>query len=146
MSRNGLHFRPCFRALTVCHLRIRTLDHVTHLHRHGNVFSQHFLCTDPKKQTSKFCQICSSNHSLKRVLVDLAELLGFVYMDFTDLLNRGLFTDKRTDVWSWDFIHNMKNQFWAVVWAGLWNKRAWADYEQLLRPVFSLFQGKKNFF
>ena len=37
-------------------------------------------------------------------------------------------TDKRTDVWSPDFI------IWiikAVVWAGLWNKRVWADYEQL---------------
>ena len=36
-----------------------------------------------------------------------------------------------------------------LVWAGLWNKRVWADYEQLLRPVFSLFWGQKiisNFF
>ena len=32
-----------------------------------------------------------------------------------------------------------------MVWAGLWNKRVWADYEQLLRPVFSLFWGQ-NFF
>ena len=35
--------------------------------------------------------------------------------------------------------HNMENQFWAVgsavVWAGLWNKRVLADYQQLLRPV-----------
>ena len=42
--------------------------------------------------------------------------------------------------------HIMKNQFWAVVWAGLWNKRAWADYEQLLKPVFSLFRGQIFFF
>ena len=43
----------------------------------------------------------------------------------------------------------MKNQFWALVWAGLWNKRVWADYEQLLRPVFLSFYGQKinlNFF
>ena len=41
--------------------------------------------------------------------------------------------------------HNMKNQFWAwaVVWAELWNKRVWADYEQLLRPVFLSFYGQK---
>ena len=32
-----------------------------------------------------------------------------------------------------------------LVWAGLWNKRVWADYEQLLRPVFSLFRGQKKF-
>ena len=38
----------------------------------------------------------------------------------------------------------MKNQFWIVVWAGLWNKRVWADYEQLLRPVFHFFGVKKK--
>ena len=61
--------------------------------------------------------------------------------------NWPLHTDKRTDVWSRDFIFNMKKDSgqWAVVWAGLWNKRVWADYEQLLRPVFSLFRGQKNF-
>ena len=31
-----------------------------------------------------------------------------------------------------------------MVWAGLWNKRVWADYEQLLRSVFSLFGGQKK--
>ena len=46
-------------------------------------------------------------------------------------------TDKRTDVWSRDFIiWKINSGLWAVVWAGLWNKRVWADYEQLLRPVF----------
>ena len=34
---------------------------------------------------------------------------------------------------------------WAVAWTGLWEKRVWADYEQLLRPVFSLFRGQKIF-
>ena len=55
-------------------------------------------------------------------------------------------TDKRTDVWSRDFIlWKINSGQWAVVWAGLWNKRVWADYKQLLRPVFSLFRGQKNF-
>ena len=53
-------------------------------------------------------------------------------------------TDKRTDVWSQQFpIWKINSGLWAVVWAGMWNKRVWADYEQLLRPVFSLFQGQK---
>ena len=39
--------------------------------------------------------------------------------------------------------HNMKNQFWAVVRAGLWNKKVWADYDQLLRPIFYAFMDKK---
>ena len=57
------------------------------------------------------------------------------------------YTDKRTDVWSWDFIiWKINSGLWAVVWAGLWNKRVWAEYEQLLRPVFSLFRGKKKLF
>ena len=54
-------------------------------------------------------------------------------------------TDKRTDVWSRDFIKWKINfGLWAVTWAGQWEKRVWADYEQLLRPVFSLFRGQKN--
>ena len=56
-------------------------------------------------------------------------------------------TDKRTDVWSRDFIiWKIDYWLWAVVWTGLWNKRVWADYEQLLRPFFSLFRGQKIFF
>jgi len=31
-----------------------------------------------------------------------------------------------------------------LVWAGLWNKGVLADYEQLLRPVFSLFRDQKR--
>ena len=55
--------------------------------------------------------------------------------------------DKRTDVWSRDFIiWKINSGLWAVVWAGLWNKRVWADYDQLLRPVFSLFLSQKFFF
>ena len=46
-------------------------------------------------------------------------------------------TDKRTDVWSRDFIiWKINSGLWAVVWAGMWNKRVWANYEQLLKPVF----------
>ena len=39
----------------------------------------------------------------------------------------------------------------SILGSGLWSgldceiKRVWADYEQLLRPVFSLFQGQKIF-
>jgi hypothetical protein len=46
--------------------------------------------------------------------------------------------DKKTDV-SWDiFICNMKNQFWALGCGLGWTvkKKVWADYEQLLRPIF----------
>ena len=33
-----------------------------------------------------------------------------------------------------------------VIWAGIrLKKRVWADYEQLLRVVFSCFQGQKKF-
>ena len=67
-----------------------------------------------------------------------------------DFYKMTLITDKRTDVWSQDFIISMKNQF-RVVGCGLWSgqdceiKKVWADYEQLLRPVFSLFWGQKKF-
>ena len=48
-------------------------------------------------------------------------------------------TDKRTDVGSRDFkIWKINSGLWAVVWAG--KKMVWADYEQLLRPVFSIFR------
>ena len=56
-------------------------------------------------------------------------------------------TNKRKDVWSRDFmIWKVNFGLWAVAWAGLWNKRVWANYEQKLRPVFSVFQSQKNFF
>ena len=52
-------------------------------------------------------------------------------------------TDKRTDVWSRNFlIWKINFGLWAVAWAGLWEKRVWANYD--LRPVFSLFQGQKK--
>ena len=45
--------------------------------------------------------------------------------------------------------YDMKNRFWAVG-CGLGCavvKKVWADYEQLLREVFSTFSGQKtNFF
>ena len=54
-------------------------------------------------------------------------------------------TNKRTDVWSRNFlIWEINFGLWAVAWAGQWEKMVWADYEQLLRPVFSLFWGQKN--
>ena len=52
-------------------------------------------------------------------------------------------TDKRTDVWSRNFlIWKINFGLWAVAWAGLWEERVWAKYEQLLRSVFSLFRGQ----
>ena len=55
-------------------------------------------------------------------------------------------TNKRTDVWSRDFLlWKINFVLWAVAWAEKWEKRIWADYEQLLRPVFSLFRGQKKF-
>ena len=44
--------------------------------------------------------------------------------------------------------HIMKNQFWAVGCGLSWTvgKRVWADYEQLLRPVFHFFSVKKFIF
>ena len=56
-------------------------------------------------------------------------------------------TDKRTDVWSRDIIiWKINSGLWAVIWAGLWNKRVWADYEQLLRAFFFHVLGVKTFF
>ena len=60
-------------------------------------------------------------------------------------------TDKRTDVWSRNFI-TWKINFglWAVAWARLWEKGVWADSEQLFWLVLSIFLGqnieKKNLF
>ena len=56
------------------------------------------------------------------------------------LLKRGNIncTDKRTDVWSRNFIiRKINSGLLAVVWS---------DYEQLLMPVFFTFSGSKSFF
>ena len=56
-------------------------------------------------------------------------------------------TDKRTDVWTRDFIPWKINfGLWAVAWAELWNKRVSADYEQLFWVVFLIFHGQNFFF
>ena len=63
------------------------------------------------------------------------------------LLSKRPSTDKRTDVWSRDFmiwLWIVNFGLWAVAWAGLWEKRVWDNYEQLLRHVFSLFRGQKK--
>ena len=43
-------------------------------------------------------------------------------------------------------IYDMKNQFWAVGCVLGWTvkKKVWADYEQLLREVFSTFCWQKK--
>ena len=50
-------------------------------------------------------------------------------------------TDKRTDV---PRFHNMKNQLWAVVWAGLWNKRFWLIMSNFWGWCFQLFVSNKK--
>ena len=53
-------------------------------------------------------------------------------------------TDKRTDVWSRNFlIWKINFGLWAVAWAGLWEKGVWADSEQLFWVVFSIFLRQK---
>ena len=95
------------------------------------------------------------NHTLIQiVLVSYSWQQRALWDVFTYFVYLGIFnteryyaycTDKRTDVWSRYFITwKINSGLWAVVWAGLWKKRVWADYEQLLRPVFSLFRGQKN--
>ena len=54
-------------------------------------------------------------------------------------------TDKRTDVWSRNFlIWEINFGLWAVAWAGPWEKGVWADSEQLFWVVFSIFHGQKK--
>ena len=56
-------------------------------------------------------------------------------------------TDKRTDVWSRNFmIWKIDFGLWAVAWAGPWEKGVWADSEQLFWVVFSIFHGQKKTF
>ena len=56
-------------------------------------------------------------------------------------------TDKRTDVWSQNFlIWEINFGLWAVAWAGPWEKGVWADSEQLFWVFFSIFHGQKNSF
>ena len=55
-------------------------------------------------------------------------------------------TDKRTDVWSRNFlIWEINFGLWAVALAGPWEKGVWANSEQLFWVFFSLFRGQKNF-
>ena len=54
-------------------------------------------------------------------------------------------TDKRTDVWSRNFlIWKINFGLWAVAWAGLWEKGVWANSEHHFWVVFSIFHGQKK--
>ena len=54
-------------------------------------------------------------------------------------------TDKRTDVWSRDFmIQKISFELWPELDCG--EKSIWVDYEQLLRPIFFIFWGSRFFF
>jgi hypothetical protein len=94
-----------------------------------------FLCTDMAKE--------------RKNEVEESQTSSLWYVPFM-LCKRVSSTEKRTDVWSRDFIiWKINSGLWAVVWAGLWNKRVGADYEQLFRSVFLSFYGQKinlNFF
>ena len=83
-------------------------------------------------------------HIEKTILRMFCMLCNHKSNTFHGSATRNQTTDERTDVWSRDFLIWRINSG-LLVWAGPWNKRVWADYEQLLRPVFSLFRGQ-NFF
>jgi hypothetical protein len=42
-------------------------------------------------------------------------------------------------------VWKIKFGLWAVARAGLWEKRVWANYEQLLGPFFHFFAVKNIF-
>ena len=74
--------------------------------------------------------------------------LDFYYLkdNFKVLGTLGACTNKRTDVWSRNFlIWEIDFGLLAVAWAGPWEKGVWADSEQLFWVVFSLFRGQKKF-
>ena len=52
--------------------------------------------------------------------------------------------DKETDASLEIFICNMKNQLWAEACGPGCEKKIWADYEQILRPIFLEFSWVKN--
>ena len=68
-------------------------------------------------------------------------MLSIIFLTWEQLIKFPLantkYTDKETDE-SWEIFIIWKINFglWAMGWAGLWKKKVWADYEQLLRPVF----------
>ena len=83
------------------------------------------------------------NWTTSKVCVQLAKVVTLNYQQLYSI-SSATTTDKRTDVWSRDFIiWKINSGQWAVVWAGLWNKRVWADYEQFLRPFFLSFYVQK---
>ena len=54
-------------------------------------------------------------------------------------------TDKRTDVWSRNFlIWKINFGLWTVAWAGLWEKGVWANSEHHFGVFFSIFHGQKK--
>ena len=58
-------------------------------------------------------------------LLPVLKLLGCIFW-------QGYPTDKRTDVWSRNFlIWEINFGLWAVAWAGPWEKGVWVDSEQL---------------
>ena len=98
----------------------------------NNYFKQKLTCSDLK-----------SNRFAK---VELLEC-GLICLFFVTvgICTVPLLTDKRTDVWSRNFlIWEINFRLWAVAWAGPWEKGVWADSEQLFWVVFSIFHGQKK--
>ena len=67
------------------------------------------------------------------------------WLKFVTMIVQVNFTDKRTDVWSRNFlIWEINFGLWAVAWARPWEKGVWADSEQLFWVFFSIFHGQKK--
>ena len=104
----------------------------------------HFIGVDSLRESILLlhCKYMQWNHSEDTSKNCKTQLQFFYcnidkYFAIHSTMQKCRFADKRTDVWSRDFIiWKIDSGLWAVVWAGLWNKRVWVDYEQLLRPIF----------
>ena len=83
---------------------------------------------------------------LDQVLADPVVVIFFwnaldpTFVIFLKMTGSSLFISPNGQGWK------INSGLWAVVWAGLWEKRGWVDYEQLLRPVFFNFWGSRFFF
>ena len=71
------------------------------------------------------------------VVIFFWNALDPTFVIFLKMTGSSLFISPNGQGWK------INSGLWAVVWAGLWNKSAWANYEQLLRPIF-VFMDKES--